>query len=526
MQCDCGHKNASGAQLCERCGKPLTTDLDMRYDGAVIRSKTKKKTFIDKIWALFANVKFGVLLIVLTLVAAALGTLLPQVLFVDTSKFVSEREAYTAGYGVFGTLYYDIGLADLYNSWWFQTLVLALAASIIIASIDRGVPLFKTLYNQHVVKHDNFLKRQRFTLTVKADAMTFDEATAVLTKKRYRVRTDGDSLLAEKGRFARWGPYINHVGLIIFLSGIMLRLVPGFYVDEEMWVREGDTTAIPGAPGYYVKNNEFILETYDGERVEDAVNSVAKKYETQATLYKGELLAGDTANLERVSDVSIEVNHPAKFDGYALYQMDYRLDELKTMTFQLNDKTSGRSFGDVTIDLANPQPRYTLNGGASVTLDGYYPDFDGFDGDGAPHTKSPNPNNPAFLFTMYTPKTPQGETSFTQIQKTTEPLGETRYKMTFKSAETRDITGLKVRKDVTMPILLVGGIIFMCGLMIGSYMSHRRIWVKQTAQGFVLAAHANKAGFAFKKELRHVSEQLHVNAFHDKQEKEGDDDAS
>ena len=23
--------------------------------------------------------------------------------------------------------------------------------------------------------------------------------------------------LAEKGRFSRWGPYVNHVGLIIFL---------------------------------------------------------------------------------------------------------------------------------------------------------------------------------------------------------------------------------------------------------------------------------------------------------------------
>ena len=53
-----------------------------------------------------------------------------------------------------------------------------------------------------------------------------------MTDLKYRVRRDGSALLAERGRFARYGPYINHVGLIIFLAGVMLRLVPGF-----MWMR-------------------------------------------------------------------------------------------------------------------------------------------------------------------------------------------------------------------------------------------------------------------------------------------------
>ncbi len=127
---------------------------------------------------------------------------------------------------------------------------------------------------------------------------------------------------------------------------------------------------------------------------------------------------------------------------------------------------------------------------------------------------------------MYTADTKQGETSFVQIQKTSEPLGETAYKMVFKSADTRDITGLKVRKDVTMPILIVGGIIFMLGVIIGSYMSHRRVWIKQTPEAYLLAAHANKAGYAFKKELADITEKLALPSFDDKREKEGDNDAS
>ena len=60
----------------------------------------------------------------------------------------------------------------------------------------------------------------------------------------------------------------------------MLRLVPGFYVDESIWVREGETRAITGMEGYFIENRDFILETHDntpqGEQVKQGVNVVAK----------------------------------------------------------------------------------------------------------------------------------------------------------------------------------------------------------------------------------------------------------
>ncbi|MCI4170486.1 cytochrome c biogenesis protein ResB, partial [Bacillus spizizenii] len=82
----------------------------------------------------------------------------------------------------------------------------------------------------------------------------------------YGIREKQGSILAEKLRFSRWGPYVNHIGLIIFLIGAMLSFVPGMYVDETLWVREGETAAIPGTVGkYYLKNNQFIVETYNSK---------------------------------------------------------------------------------------------------------------------------------------------------------------------------------------------------------------------------------------------------------------------
>ena len=136
--------------------------------------------------------------------------------------------------------------------------------------------------------------------------------------------------------------------------------------------------------------------------------------------------------------------------------MDYRLNELKQMNFELINKTTEKSLGKVEIDLTNPKKEYDLGNGSSVQILVYTPDFDGFE-NGEPQTKTSIPNNPAFLFKMTTPETPEGEVSFVEImQPPLEPLGENKYRMKFASAEMRDMSGITVRKDSTIPILFVG----------------------------------------------------------------------
>lgn len=57
IQCTCGHINPPGTQLCQNCGRLINDNYDkkkiadvMRYDGQAIRSKTKNKSFADKVW--------------------------------------------------------------------------------------------------------------------------------------------------------------------------------------------------------------------------------------------------------------------------------------------------------------------------------------------------------------------------------------------------------------------------------------------------------------------------------------------
>ena len=533
IKCQCGHENPFGTVLCEQCGCPQTEDakksklIDMRYEGSARRSQTYKRSIVDKIWNFFSSVKVGINIIIAVLVTSAIGTIFPQKLFVPATTETDILAYYEKHYGVAGTLYYKLGFYDMYNSWWFIILIGMLGTSIIIASIDRVIPLYKSLKKQRTKRHTSFLKKQRiYAEGIVVDSnSSFTKAEEKLKELRYNVKTEDSALLAEKGRFSRWGPYVNHTGLIIFLFAVLLRTLPGFYVDETVWLREGETRAIPGAPGYYLKNNQFIIETYSKEedatfgQAIDRVGTIVKNYQSDVTLYKDAEggLPGQSDQMEFVKDYSIIVNKPLSFDGFNIYQMDYRLGELKSMTFKLTEKETDKSFGEFTVDLLNPERLYDLNEGATVELKEFYPDYDGIE-DGEPVTKSPIPNNPAFIFKMVTLSKPEGEISFVAIRQTLETEVND-YKVNFVSAETRDITGLVVREDKTLYILLLGGIIFMIGVAQGSYWNHRRIWIqKGEGNALLVAGHTNKNWFGLKKELDKVRIYADLPQYEDRQD--------
>lgn len=535
IKCECGHVNPNGTILCESCGKALTEEAknetlhDMRYEGTARRSQTYNRTIIDKIWSFFSSVKVGVWLIVITLIASALGTILPQEMYVPGATPAEIAAYYEAQYGWFGKLYYQLGFNDLYDLLWYKLLVASIGVSLVICSLDRFVPLYRALKNQRVTRNEGFLKRQRlysYTETVQADAI-FAQAKEKLRVKRYRIREENGNILAEKGRFSRWGPYVNHIGLIIFLIGILLRSVPGMYVDELLWIREGEKKVIPGTDGeYMLENKKFIVEVYDKETDKevfgdaiDRVGVIEKNFQTNAILYKrtDDGLPGEDKFVQE-REVEIRVNEPLKFDHFAVYQMSYKLNEIEAMTFQLINKGTEESFGTVTIDLFHPKDEYDLGNSRKVELMGLYPDFSGFADNGEPQTASPVPNNPAFLFKMISPEHPDGEVSFVAIQQTVEPLGDTEYKMTFQGVDTRNVSSLTIRKDLTLWLLGIGGFIFMFGVVQGAYWNHRRIWLQRNQDGVLLAAHTNKNWYGLKRELEFIMKDTGLQAPVDQQE--------
>ncbi|EJQ93722.1 hypothetical protein IGW_03323 [Bacillus cereus ISP3191] len=520
IKCECGHVNPIGTVFCEACGKPFESNeniklLDMRYEGSARRSLTQTKTIVDKIWSFFSSVKVGVWLIVITLAASAIGTIFPQEMYITPG--IAPAEYYKQEYGFLGQLYYQLGFNNLYGSWWYMMLIASIGISLVICSLDRVIPLYKALKKQGVKRHPSFLKRQRLYGTGAPQDGDLERVQKNLKKVNYNVKVEDGNILAEKGRFSRWGPYVNHIGLIIFLFGAMLRFLPSMYVDEALWLRDGETKEIPGTDGqYYLKNEKFIKEVYDKSKdkevFDEAIDRVgdkmiAKNFQTNAVLYKavGENIAGQKPKLEKVKEAEIRVNEPLKFDQFTVYQLDYKENEFKSMSFNLQNKENNQKWGPIKVDLTNPTEKFDLGNGYSLELLSYFPDFY-FDENGRPNTKTKLPNNPAFVFKMFTPETPDGEVSFVGIQQNIEPDGNNKYKMSFAGVEMQNATALTVRKDLTLWILGIGGFIFMVGVIQGMYWNHRRIWIQRVNDEWWIAGHTNKNWFGLKKDIERVLE--------------------
>lgn len=532
VKCECGHVNPHGTVICESCGKLFFEEekglLNMRYEGVARRSQTYNKSIVDKIWNFFSSVKVGIWIIVITLLASSIGTIFPQKMYIppgaDPSLFYQEE------YGTLGQLYYSFGFHELYNSWWYMLLIASLGVSLIICSLDRVVPLYRALKTQRVTRHESFLQRQRIhgVSQVSNRDETIEQAKILLQGKKYNVSEENGNFVAEKGRFSRWGPYVNHIGLIIFLIGAMFRFFPGMYVDENIWVREGETVVIKGTEGeYFLRNDRFIVEFYDETdvRFQDALiragSPVVKKYETSATLFKrvDDGVVGREPELVEVAKHDIRVNDPFNFDNFALYQYAFKQNEISQMSFELEEVATGKRFGRIDVSTYDPSAIYELDNGYKVEIIEYFPDFY-FDEKRTPASKSRIPNNPAFIFKMITPEDEEGEISFVGIQTNQDIKGPNTHRMRFVDIEMNHVTNLVVRKDHTLGILIVGGIIFMIGLIQGMYWTHRRIWIQKVNDELWVSAHTNKNWYGLKKDIEIVVDSTELTMPLDKVEEE------
>ncbi|WP_042162611.1 cytochrome c biogenesis protein ResB [Paenibacillus gorillae] len=524
-KCECGHQNAVGTVLCESCGKPLMenaesdTPLEMRYDGVARRSQKSNPSIIDRVWNFFSSVKIAVYLIVLTLVSATLGTIYPQ-----EDSFLNNFEPstyYKEQYGIPGQIYYKLGLSHTYESWWFITLLVMIGTSLVICSLDRVLPLYRALSKQQVRKHLRFINRQKTVYASQIDGSAEEWVQSFgnqLKRKRYRIYSDGTALLAEKNRFSRWGPYINHIGLILFLLAILARGIPGWQMDKYVTIPDGDIVHIDDT-NYYVKNEKFTVTYYSDDELPEELKGKAraKLYETKAVLYTCESQCGDTSakpELREVERHNIAVNSPLQYKGLKLYQFDYDVTpKLKGVKPVLINKATGETYGPFDLPMKDAPLEYDL-GVYHLKLVANYMEFAVGD-DGEPVTLSREPNAPAFIFLITGPGLPEKGQPYMYfpMQKDKEKFGQDqlnasiadKLEIKVQGMENVDFseasTYLNVRMDKALPYVWIGATISMIGLLMGSYWQHRRIWLRIDNGQLSLGAHTNKNWYGMRADV-------------------------
>jgi len=423
----------------------------------------KKNSF----WDFFASVKLALFCFFTLAFASIVGTIIPQN---ESPAFYIQKYGENAA-----EMFRLLNIPDMYNSWWFVSLLSLFSINLIVCSIDRLPTVWKMVTMDNLAtKVDRLEKmtpRMRFSSSKPLqDVVAGVEQTLGGSgwKPSQREMEGGTMLFAQKTPWVRFGVYIVHLSILVIFAGAIIGTL--FGSKGSIMVREKSIV-----PYYYEYGTQQQKPLGFDLRVNDFELTY---YETGAPKeFRSDLTVID--NGQEVLHKSIVVNDPLDYKGFTFYQSSYQAYDEYWVTVQNQNTGARQTFlarpgvelkwreAGVTLGIVNLlQPdrwgRYRLKIWFS-------------DGKGEPS-----------VFWL------DGETLVT-VERLDGAYA-------FKS-EQLFATGLQVAKDPGVWPVYIGCIMMLLGLVVAFFLSHKRLWVyiyEEDNKTRVLvsgSANKNKAGF-------------------------------
>src|SRR5215475_14960622 len=179
---------------------------------------------IDGFLNLLSSVPFGIVLLVLLIIACMIGMLIQQ----------QDLETFPAYYAELTpaekNVYRFLGFFNIYHALYFNLLLLLLSLNIILASIDHFPSAWSFITRKKLTASPTFAMAQKFKEKVELPQLDrrrlAERATAAARKMRFRARVtetdDRTTIFAERGVWNRLGAYAVHVGLLTIFVGYFL----------------------------------------------------------------------------------------------------------------------------------------------------------------------------------------------------------------------------------------------------------------------------------------------------------------
>jgi cytochrome c biogenesis protein len=135
---------------------------------------------------------------------------------------------------------------------------------------------------------------------------TADVTVKILRRQRYQVTTESDSegthIYAERNRYARFGTFLSHAGIILAIVAALWGNLAGFS-DSSLAIPNGSVRAVGHGTGLSVLNEGFIEEDYPDGRPKD--------YRSDLVIYE---------NGKEVKRETVRVNEPVEYQGIRFHQ--------------------------------------------------------------------------------------------------------------------------------------------------------------------------------------------------------------
>jgi len=411
----------------------------------------------------FSSLRTGVILLILTGIAAALGTFILQ-------RPTTEPDKLARAYSPATLQWLDrLGLTDVFHTWWFLSLLGLVSLSIVLVSIDR-FPNAWRFYARPYRKTDSHFRsalpnKVELPITNSADAL--NAAEQALKNCGWPVERIDDkhepSLYSERHRFSVMAVYIVHASLLLIFAGGIIDGIFGY--SGFMALEKGQTSNVIEMRTGGTKQIPFSVKCTSAGQENYADGSPKRWWSDLAVVQSG----------KEIESKQIVVNDPLVYKGLRFYQSSFgstgQLVGVRTLVTSEN--------GEAREMMLPMNQAVELDPKITVTLAEYIPDF--FIRDNQIFKKSDDPVNPAFRLQVKKAGADEATTMWMFPAYNPAAQGKyTAYKFEFREMQMGYFTGLEVSHEPGQWLVWAGCLLMGAGLFVAFYLVHMRIWITAT----------------------------------------------
>ena len=414
----------------------------------------------QKIFRLFANLKFSIFILLIISFCSIIGTIIEQDQSIEIYKL-----NYPLTNPLFGFLSWDrilyFGLDHVYKTWWFLFFIFLFGCSLILCSFLQQLPSLKIARRCQFFRITNtFYKLKNSTVIT---SFSFSKILSTIQAQDYSIFQQKNMVYCYKGLLGRIAPIFVHFSMILILVGTIIGSLFGFKAQE----------IVPKTENFHIQNilsnGAFSIVPKTATRINDFWITYTKT-RTVSQFYSDVSILSTTGN--ELKRKTISVNSPLIEDGVYYYQTDWNLLGLRLVDSQ------NRTIEYPLINAFPNQEKIWLTWIPTTQLlaDGIILLIDNLEGYCSIYN-----NSGQFLGNL-----------------------EIHEKFTFTSpmtlSEIISSTGLQIKTDPGIPLIYLGFLFLMISTLI-SYITYSQVWMIQKNYQLFIGGNTNRALFDFELEF-------------------------
>jgi cytochrome c biogenesis protein len=454
------------------------------------------------VWRSLRSMRTALVLLLLLAGASVAGSLIPQE--PNSPQRVAQ---FQVAHPFVGGIYDAVGFFNVFGSWWFSLITVLLFTSLIACLLPRTRATIRSIRQRPVQAREIDSFRHYAERIVAAEpGVAIATSGSVLRRRFFRVaRADGAAALAaDKGALREAGSLLFHWAFILVLVGAIVGKGTGY--SGRAVVIEGQTWVDAGA-NYdgEVRTGRYFIGDYSGVGIH--LDSFEDTYHRSGVpmdfVSRVDLLDPRGAPI-RTQDV--RVNHPAQLGDLRIFQfgfgwapvVDVRVDGrlIASGPVAFVQLTAPTGVSQLALPWEGVVKLGSLRPQAALQLE-LWPDSRAFvqqlnNGQPVPMTQAFDPLirfsvhrgpltdlSPSVLDTTGMRVTSKGIVGAGQtVDVASGGTATAASRFTISFPQLRKYSVFQVTRDRGVPLVLVGAILILLGLLPALYTSRRKIWVR------------------------------------------------